>query len=61
MLQIQHRFKSQTHNVFTEETNKITLSSNEIMQPIDIRYAYGASKNLVTEKDVIKCNNTIKR
>ena len=50
MLQIQQRFKSQTHNIFTEETSKIALSSNERMQPIDSIF------------DRIKfINNTIKR
>ena len=29
MLKIQQRFKSERHNVFTEETNKIALSSND--------------------------------
>ena len=50
MLQIQRRFKSQTHNIFTEETSKIALSSNERMQPINSIF------------DRIKFNNTtIKR
>ena len=29
MLKTQQRFKSERHNVFTEETNKIALSSND--------------------------------
>ena len=29
MLQTQHRFKSERHNVFTEEINKIALRSND--------------------------------
>ena len=29
MLQIQQRYKSERHNVFTKETNKIALSSND--------------------------------
>ena len=29
MLKTQERFKSEKHNVFTEEINKITLSSND--------------------------------
>ena len=49
---------------FTEEINKITWSSNndKIMQLIDSieRYAYGTSEDLVSEKEEIKCNNTIK-
>ena len=37
ILKIQQRFKSERHNVFTEETNKIALSSNDDkrMQSID--------------------------
>ena len=53
------------HNVFTEEINKITVSSNddEIMQSIDLikTYAYGINKNIVSEKEEIKCNNIIKQ
>ena len=29
MLKTQQRFRSEKHNVFTEETNKIALSSND--------------------------------
>ena len=58
------RFKSERHNVFTEEINKIALSSNDDkrMQPIDSveTYAYGTSKDLVSEKEEIKCKNIIK-
>ena len=53
------------HNVFTEEINKITVSSNddERMQSIDLikTYAYGKNKNIVSEKEEIKCNNIIKQ
>ena len=63
MLKIQQVFKSEKHNVLTEETNKIALGSNDdkILQPIDLIeiYAYGTSKDLVSEKDKIKCNNII--
>ena len=52
-------------NVFTEEINKVALSSgdNERMQSIDSieTYAYGISKVLVSEKEEIKCNNIIKQ
>ena len=48
-----------------EEINKITLSSNDdkIMQSIDSieTYAYGMSKDPVSEKEEIKCNNIIER
>ena len=54
-------FKSEKHDVFTEEINKITLSSNNDkgMQSIDSieTYVYGASKDLVSDKEEIKCNN----
>ena len=58
------KFKTESHNVFIEETNKVTLSSNDDkrMQSIDLiqTYAYGTSKDLVSEKEEIK-NNIIKR
>ena len=48
ILKKQQRFKSETHNIFTEEINKIPLSSNDNkrMQSIDSieTYAYGTSK-----------------
>ena len=64
ILQTQQRFKSETHNTFTEEIKKITLSSNDdkrmpsvyLVEP----YAYGTSKDLVSEKEEIKYNNIIK-
>ena len=47
-------FKSEKHNIFTEEINEIALHSNddERMQSIDSieTYAYGTSKDLVSEK-----------
>ena len=52
-------------HVFTEEINKIALSSNDDkrMQSIDLieTYAYGMSKDLVSEKEETECNNIIKR
>ena len=46
---------SETHNVFTEEMNKIDSSSNDDkrMQSIDLigAYVYGTSKDLVNEKE----------
>ena len=57
-------FKSERHNVFIEEISKIVLSSNEEkrMQSIDFMetYAYGMSKDLISEKEEIKCNGIIK-
>ena len=53
ILKTQQRLKSERH-VFTEEINKIALSLNDDkrMQSIDSieTYAYGTSKDLVTEK-----------
>ena len=59
ILKTQQRFKSVWHKVFTEEINKIALISHDdkIMQSIDSieTYAYGMSKDLVSEKEEIKC------
>ena len=64
VLKPQQRFKSERHNVFTEEIIKIAFSLNDDkkMQAIDSigTYAHGTSKDLVSEKEEIKCNNTIK-
>ena len=64
-MKTQQRFKSESHNDFAEEINKITLSSNDDkrIQSIDsIKiHGYGTSKNLVSEKEEAKCNNIIKR
>ena len=65
ILKTQQRFKNERLNVFTEESNKIALISNDDnrMQFIDSieTYAYGTSEDLVSEKEEIKCNNIIKR
>ena len=65
ILKTQQRFKSERYNVFTEEVNKVALSSNDDkrMQSIDLieTYSYGMSKDLVSEKDKVKCNNIIKQ
>ena len=54
ILKIQKRFKSEKHNVFTEQINKIALSSNDvkIIQSIDSieTNAYRTSKDQVSEK-----------
>ena len=53
------------HKVFTEKINKISLSSNDDKRMRSIHsietYAYGTSKDLVSKKQEIKCNNIIKR
>ena len=65
ILQTQERFKSERGNVYTEEINKIALSSNDDkrVQPIDLKEVngYGAIKDLVSEKEEIKCSNIIKQ
>ena len=53
------------HNVFTEEINTTALISNDDkrIQSIDLieTQTYGTYKNLVSEKEEVKCNNIIKR
>ena len=65
ILKTQQRFKSERHNVFIEEINKIALNSNndKRMQSFDSieTYAYGMNKDLVSEKEEIKCSNTVKQ
>ena len=60
MLKTQQRFKSQRHNVFTEEVYKIASNSNYYkgMQSVDLiqTYTFGTSKYLGSEKEEIKCN-----
>ena len=64
ILKTQQKFKTEIHNVFTEKINKIALSSNDDKrrQSIDSieTYGYGTSKDLVSEKEEIKCSNKIK-
>ena len=52
-------------NVFSEESNKIVLISNEDrrVQSIDLieTYAHGTSKDLVSEKEKIESKTIIKR
>ena len=64
-LKTQPIFKNEKHNIFTEEINKISLSSNEDKRIQSIysieNYAYGMNKNLVCKKEEIKCNNVIKQ
>ena len=56
-LKTQQRFKSERHNVFTEEINKIALISNDNtrMKSIDSieTYAYGISKEKKKRLNVI--------
>ena len=61
ILKAEQRFRSEKHNVFTEEINKIALSSNDDKRIQWINsietYAHGTSKDLVCKKEEIKCNN----
>ena len=60
IVKAQQRFRSEKH-VFTEEINRIALSSNDgkRMQSISSieTYTYGMSNDLVCKKEEIKCNN----
>ena len=49
ILESQQRFRSENHNVFIEEVNRL-IDSIET-------YSYGTSKDLVCKKEEIKCNN----
>ena len=57
LLKTQEIFRSEKHNVFTEEINKIALSSNDDnrMQSTDLTetYSYGMNKNLEFKKEKI--------
>ena len=65
ILKTQQGFISEKHNAFTEEINKIVLSSNDDkrIQSIDLIeiYAHGTRKDSVCKEEDIKCNNTIKQ
>ena len=64
-LKTQQRFTNEKHNVFAEEIHKIALSSNgdEKIESIDSikTNPYGMSKDLVCNKEEIKCNNIVKQ
>ena len=65
ILRTLQRFRSEKLNVFTTETNKTVLRSNDDkrIQSIDSveTYAFGTSKDIVCQKEEIKCNNIIKQ
>ena len=65
ILKIQPKFRSDKHNVYTEETDKIALSWNDDrkMQSINSKetYTHGTSKDLVCKKGEIKCDNIMKQ
>ena len=64
-LKTHKRFKSERHNVFMEDINKISISpkDDKRVQSVDSieTYAYGASKVIVSKKEEIRCSNSIKR
>ena len=63
ILKTQQGFKSERHNVFTEEINKISLSSNDDKRMSSIglteKYAYGTSRDIIYVKEKIKHYNVI--
>ena len=66
MLKTRHSFKSEGHNVFTEEINKMTLSSNDDKKIQSINsietyiYIYGTSKDFICKKEKLKQLRIIK-
>ena len=65
MLKTQQTFKSERHNVFTKEINKIALGLNDDKRIQSIHsietYAHGMSKDLIWKKEKSKCFNIIKQ
>ena len=61
ILKSQQRFKSEAHNVYTEEVNKIALSSNDDkrLQTFDriTSYLYGASVGKVCHTELLEYVN----
>ena len=64
ILKSQQRFKSEAHNVYTEEVNKIARSSNndERLQTFDriVAYPYGASLGKVCKTESLNTVFNIK-
>ena len=64
-IKTQSRFKSEMHKAFTEEINKIALSSNDDkrMQSIDSTetYAHEMSEDLICKKEKIERISIIKQ
>ena len=65
VIKSQQRFKSKMYNVFTEEINKIVLSSNydKKIQSIDSieTYSHGMSKDLIWTREKFKRTNIIRK
>ena len=62
VLKSQQRFRNERHDVYTEEINKIALSSNDdkILQTFDriISYPYGTSAGKVCKTELLSKVNT---
>ena len=58
ILKLQQRFKSETHNVYTEEINKITLSNNDDnkLKTLDrtTKYPYGYKRSKSMQNKFVK-------
>ena len=65
ILKTQQRSRSGEQNAFNEDINKIVLSSNDDTKIQWVgsveTYVYGLNKDLVCEKEEIKCNNIMKQ
>ena len=65
ILKTQQRSRTGKHNAFNEDINKIALSSNDDTRIQSIgsveTFVYGMNKDLVFEKEEIKCNNIMKQ
>ena len=65
ILKIWQKSTIERYNVFTKEINKIALISNDDkrMQSTALieMYAYGTSKEIISEKEDINFNNILKR
>ena len=65
ILKSQERFKNEKNIIFTKQINKIAFSSNDDkrMQSINSieTNAYETNKDLVSQKEMIKCNDIIKQ
>ena len=62
ILKSQQRLKSNHRNVYTEETNKIALSSNDKRLQTSYRiktYPYGTNASKVCESEILKCKRLI--
>ena len=63
MLRLQHRFRSDHHKVYTEEVNKIALSSNDDkrIQTFDkiITYPYGTNAFMVCRNEMLLKNKVM--